>query len=600
MPKLPARRIRYARCVGVEHRKGVASSILHEPVRTDVLVARRCCDSDSRRLHGLGEWDFCVASAPRCTGLEGSEDVKDISGLGERGGDTDKGSISGMGGSGRREGMGRAKGLANECKLQGNLARTKPTLIRTVIVECSRTLLADSAPTPIPETADSTQLVYFIQCSYSSWSSLAAALRAPAISIWYSCWLECAYTEMGALSVSFPDANSRASRFARHPNTCTGPQPQPEGGPVDHYTHRAAQLRFPGLCFVPISIFPGALAAHPSRLLDVVHAYMLLDRLQHGHTQFASSSNSSTDLWTTTHIALRRPAAAFCCMPSVLVQCSAAYRGATSLLLAPIRCCARARASSDAGGIYSRVEFAAGFPVMQDLRFTPTLTPISPHCVGAWASTSQVHTLRVNKLNESNPIEPGIGAEGAPQVRTSSRRDRDSMQVVDILLNHGCVLSKLYKPGVVLGQSKKTTTLSWSKCGADYPPALPPGAQAGFNQLETRGGYTLKSLATCGDLGARVEELVYLNARAKQSTPVRQPRRSGSQWIQTNSEYRWNWGGAGGGASSKRRESVKAIQLTMEGVIDEFLEHVIGLSESNTMHRARKEPRAENEPSEPS
>jgi hypothetical protein len=59
MSKLTARRVRCARCVGVKHRNRVAgfSFILHEPVRSDVLVARRCCGSDPRRLHGLGKRD---------------------------------------------------------------------------------------------------------------------------------------------------------------------------------------------------------------------------------------------------------------------------------------------------------------------------------------------------------------------------------------------------------------------------------------------------------------------------------------------------------------------------------------------------------------
>jgi hypothetical protein len=60
---------------------------------------------------------------------------------------------------------------------------------------------------------------------------------------------------------------------------------------------------------------------------------------------------------------------------------------------------------------------------------------------------------------------------------------------------------------------------------------------------------------------------------------------------QTNSKYRWNWGYAAGGGSGKRREPVRGFQLTVGRVINNLLEHAIGLSESDTMHRVA---RAEN------
>jgi hypothetical protein len=44
-----------------------------------------------------------------------------------------------------------------------------------------------------------------------------------------------------------------------------------------------------------------------------------------------------------------------------------------------------------------------------------------------------------------------------------------------------------------------------------------------------------------------------------------------------------------GGQRSVQSSKSKDVQLTVEQVIDELLEHGIGLSESDAMHRARRE-----------
>ncbi|KAJ7800493.1 hypothetical protein B0H13DRAFT_1932596 [Mycena leptocephala] len=355
------------------------------------------------------------------------------------------------------------------------LARTKPTLIRTVIVENSTNLLwlelesTSSAPTPISEIADSTQpctqhseslttlgvgpllrfqrpqyrsVVLARVCIHSRGASPAPDFLHTLIDLIFPCALDVLSlhysinsiapvparwhpSNPGALSVSFPDANSRAGRASYFPAThvdtywisdlrcvpglsiapisifpaalasppfplhdsrpsasvypyacACAAQLQLEGGPVDHYTHRAAQLRLPGLSFAPIFIFRGALAAHPSPCSTQAHL-RLVGALGYGCAHTVRARGYCAVRWTVSRAICAVSPAPVSPPCRQAVSARSAISSACTVwfhfsLYARIRCGAHATASSDADAIHSP---GAGFTMMQHSRYMDGFSP---------------------------------------------------------------------------------------------------------------------------------------------------------------------------------------------------------------------------------
>ncbi|KAJ7907160.1 hypothetical protein B0H13DRAFT_1879875 [Mycena leptocephala] len=95
------------------------------------------------------------------------------------------------------------------------------------------------------------------------------------------------------------------------------------------------------ISIAPISIFSGALAAPPSRMLNSrasASVWNTCARVRARGYFAVREIGSSAKCTILPAFESHWRATAFCCAQSVLVQCSGANLGATSSLLAPIRC----------------------------------------------------------------------------------------------------------------------------------------------------------------------------------------------------------------------------------------------------------------------